>query len=778
MEFSIEEPNSDIFKTEYLETIPVHYVMGTDEAEEVEYVYNDDIGIPDGYQEITNIILEDGTTAMIINGALITDDGQSLIIQDEVDFNECSASFELQNELQNQFFQIMVPEDIQDTTQNVITYVKEETAIESEPNNQIFYIQQENNILEPMPEQYEIAENPNEFTQFIQLADDEVIVDENGQVVDLQELMKKYQVNGDFECTVEADGSFSFSTTTDTKKRKISEIKGKNIATGEVISISEHLKKFKKGRNFASNNNRKTMRCDATRNKTSIKDLKKLINKKIPIGQTDKGKNLVAKITNIIKKHPAKSPINTQSIISAKKKSQSLEPAAVETEPVITETDLTVAETEPALFQTEPVTSESAVEIDLPAVKTTSIRTEPVTPSELTETETTFVDKSEHQPNLKVIVQKKKIKREAFEVISKVLGGLMDMDSGVKMLKNKTLIVTMVEKVFNQETKKYSKNVSYCAGHMIKEEKLDSSLGQNQVGSDNKKNLSGTDESFANLTIEITQNAAGKKNTRVTINPPSMFQCKTCGLSYRTSALLKIHSMQQHSDPPPNFGSGLECKTCLIKFTSLAEAEKHTRLTHSQDKSLGVYECVDCKQRFKNPPQIRKHMESHFMPSFCSICQIRFKDMATLKRHTMYKHTKTPEIESKENSNRNNKFTCNICGKFFSRNSNLLRHIEIHKGVGANYQCAICYCSYHFVSSLTRHIISTHVEKKPTLEAPLTNLELPNDIIEEQIEGFDFLQNDQMVQMIPLENISEDALEQVLQDVPTGPELVEEMGPI
>lgn len=61
------------------------------------------------------------------------------------------------------------------------------------------------------------------------------------------------------------------------------------------------------------------------------------------------------------------------------------------------------------------------------------------------------------------------------------------------------------------------------------------------------------------------------------------------------------------------------------------------------------------------------------------------------------------------------------------------------------FRCAVCSCSYHYISSLTRHVVSCHVDKSKKImnHHQISRIDDKPDL--------QFLQDEQIVQMIPLE---------------------------
>ncbi|XP_050314175.1 uncharacterized protein LOC126748769 [Anthonomus grandis grandis] len=735
---------------------------------------------------ITDLVLEDGTRAMIVDGTLVTANGQTLLLQDGTDLSQ--YSFDENTE------QIVISKEQEDQfLQDISSSFKEDPILENAQENQqsqMLYIKNDDNFIH----QEQINEISNVPLEDLPLEDDQNLVSlrDGYELISIGQLLLDGAAqldNSNYQFAILKDGKFYLQAgnndlvnalhfneeeVEDVAKRKNlvdldpSVVTGRNIKTGQVISLSNHMSKIGI-QNIESSVLEKKFKVESAGDLINMDDdtpsrnLTKLINKKITIGQTDKGKRLVGKIVNVLKKADV-----------TKKAAGEILNEPVENRLSEVEEALNLVESEGCdiLPVNTAIPKDNIIDRDFD--NKPNSRT-------VLDNQSTVLQKTAESS--KIIVQEKMVTKDCFNVISKTISGLMNMDSVVKKLQNKIIIIKIVEKTFNHAINDYSKTISYCSGCMVREYQLDAGdgtysetwkfnpdqnaketiLGQEtfELSNRDREALYQNSKKYANLTIQITTNPNGHKQTKVFINPPALFQCKACCKSFRTSALLKVHSLECHTNPVQWFS----CEDCLQNFKTVEELSKHSR-THLDKlgaKKNGMYQCMECHMSFSRSFEIRRHMDRHYKASFtCQICKKTFNTIKMLNKHKEM-HTYQPKKlnailkgQSEPKPQPRKTYSCNICKRQFSRHSNLLRHVEIHQGEGAMYQCAVCGCSYHYISSLTRHVVSCHVTKaKERAHQQPTVQQLQESINSTQDEDLQFLQEDQIVQMIPLDSLTE-----------------------
>ena len=82
----------------------------------------------------------------------------------------------------------------------------------------------------------------------------------------------------------------------------------------------------------------------------------------------------------------------------------------------------------------------------------------------------------------------------------------------------------------------------------------------------------------------------------------------------------------------------------------------------------------------------------------CYICTASFNNITELKLHTSLVHSEILKY----------KHICNKCGKYFSKNSNLKRHLMKNNCKKKIYKCNKCLSNFNYKKNLFRHYKSKH----------------------------------------------------------------------
>lgn len=103
------------------------------------------------------------------------------------------------------------------------------------------------------------------------------------------------------------------------------------------------------------------------------------------------------------------------------------------------------------------------------------------------------------------------------------------------------------------------------------------------------------------------------------------------------------------------------------------------------------HSCRVCGARFSVASNCRRHERGHERPRLqCSVCQRMFVSTTTFDRH-MAKH-------ERENNSR----TCEACGRTFSRQRDLRRHIACSHGE-LRFTCEACGRAFGYAFNRNRH---------------------------------------------------------------------------
>ncbi|KAK9874436.1 hypothetical protein WA026_002776 [Henosepilachna vigintioctopunctata] len=500
----------------------------------------------------------------------------------------------------------------------------------------------------------------------------------------------------------------------------ISKITGKNLLTGETVTLDNYLEKVKNINKELTLEKAEEI-SQNIRKRSQHTALSNLLNKKLTIGKTLTGQRLIGKVIHVGKKE----------LERASNDSTIYEPFSKTIENI--DEDNSMVPSIFSLIADDPIKnvglstemSEDSQEDDTTILLDNQHEIEGLaeTKCELTQcNDEEYCNVEEQKMN--------QMDHHMVEYVSRTLTNLMSMESVSKKLKRKNLYIKVIEKVM-ADNNKYKANIYQMQGHLEMlggweeegyEEKWLFKLNKEFLNNDEllDYNHKKFPESMR-LIISIVLVDGIVQSTKVNLNY-CQEKCSICSKEFRTIYKLKSHMKVVHQIAVSQF-------YCQLCDESLEDKDMFTqhRLYHVERNEL--FPCSRCDKHFLTKIKLAKHMLCHDPSSVklvCTICGENSSKVSTWKRHMLTHTTMRPYTCKQCNKqfisltdlnyhsrahDAKNCYVCKVCNRTFSRYSNLQRHSEIHgtKNSRSAYSCSMCGCTYNYVSSLTRHIVQNHI---------------------------------------------------------------------
>ena len=186
--------------------------------------------------------------------------------------------------------------------------------------------------------------------------------------------------------------------------------------------------------------------------------------------------------------------------------------------------------------------------------------------------------------------------------------------------------------------------------------------------------------------------------------------CKICGkfIAYAKNLKKHMRTHQREVDKP------FKCNICNVKFYEKYSLKRHKLVVHSVTVSIikRSHKCAECGASFRQLANLNEHQMSHqFGRHACDVCK---KDFTTI--HSLLKHKLL---------HKNNEKKCGVCSKQFGHYSQLRRHAVKHV---ESLKCGICCKTFVNRSDLKIHIEYVHVDG-------ITNIDEHVEVVKEQLIG-------------------------------------------
>ncbi|EEC10645.1 transcription factor IIIA, putative [Ixodes scapularis] len=158
---------------------------------------------------------------------------------------------------------------------------------------------------------------------------------------------------------------------------------------------------------------------------------------------------------------------------------------------------------------------------------------------------------------------------------------------------------------------------------------------------------------------ETDEDVAEDKTLRLQLKGFYAFNCDVCGFSVHNENSMTRHHMHHAKPPLP------ECRTCGQTFPSFALLAEHVRCHYSTTP----YRCDVCSARFKSTGHLKDHLRNHSgeRPFGCQFCGKSFGQKTGLAKHVAMMHGgRRP-------------YACHLCPQVFKRRGALMDHIGAHE---------------------------------------------------------------------------------------------------
>lgn len=235
------------------------------------------------------------------------------------------------------------------------------------------------------------------------------------------------------------------------------------------------------------------------------------------------------------------------------------------------------------------------------------------------------------------------------------------------------------------------------------------------------------------------------ESTQLEEQPPTLqpsIVCPICPSVFTNRPDLFNHLRTKHVKE-----STFLCGLCLTMTSSYANLNSHVEKCRKNYTINGKYICKICAYNDDNSKLVENHVTIHdFILTFCKQQSKIFDpiDYIDLNPNSEGVNQKTYQCNecgsndfqtfkdfSEHRRNKHQIFHCDLCNKFYGRNSHLWKHVNrLHKG-HPSITCQLCY-----KTSASKYHLAQHFNKLHNTKSIKNNKN--DDFLSQKFEGFDF----------------------------------------
>ncbi len=191
-----------------------------------------------------------------------------------------------------------------------------------------------------------------------------------------------------------------------------------------------------------------------------------------------------------------------------------------------------------------------------------------------------------------------------------------------------------------------------------------------------------------------------------------VYECPSYSEMCESDAMLKTHQ-KRHEKKVTN-STRVQCQFCNMKFKTKRHVATHERI-HTVDRP---YQCDLCGKTFKQSGHVetRKqfvHSKERKIYSEGNLTEGNLTEGNLTERNLTSSATESSAKRKTSSPNKNIAvYPCEVCGKIFTLEKQLLLHSRTHALTSAPYECETCGKTFKVRNSLHRHEL-VHTGKKP-----------------------------------------------------------------